>query len=303
MFDHTRPDKSKIGFFIRNNRVALVSVLLLLFSLHLVLTDKSEARRGLLVNEMLAVALSPIQNAMISSYNAVTGVINDYVFLVALKKENTSLKNTVQSLTDENNQLLEETRLGERLKQTVAYKDAAPFSTSVARIQAFSIDRWSRTMTISKGADDGIAKDMAAITQMGVVGRVIEVTPHTSRILLSTDPRSNIEAIVQRTRVKGVVGGNSTNGLALKYVRELDDVNLGDRIVTSGFSGLYPKGLVIGEVTNIEKGKDNFFKSIRVEPSVAFKKLEEVLIVTGLKQAARPWPGLPLRTPLKKRTP
>ncbi len=287
MFDHTKPDKSRVGFFITNNRVALVSVLLLLFSLHLVLTDKSEARRGLLIKDLLAVALSPIQNAMTASYNAVTGVMNDYIFLVAVRKENDALKNTVSTLTDENNKLLEETHLGERLKQTVAYKDAAPFSTTVARIQAFSIDRWSRTMTISKGAGDGIEKDMAAITHLGVVGRVIEVNPHTSRVLLSTDPRSNIEAIVQRTRVKGVVEGNSTNGLTLKYVRELDDVNLGDRIVTSGFSGLFPKGLVVGEVRKIEKGEDNFFKNIRVEPSVSFKKLEEVLIVTGSRRTDR----------------
>jgi rod shape-determining protein MreC len=287
VFDHTRPDKSKVGFFIKSNRVALVSVLLLLFSLHLVLTDKSEARRGLLIKDLLAVALSPVQNAMTASYNAVTGVMNDYIFLVAVRKENDALKNTVRTLTDENNQLLEETHLGERLKQVVAYKDEAPFSTTVARIQAFSIDRWSKTMTIAKGAGDGIEKDMAAITHLGVVGRVIEVNPSTSRVLLSTDPRSNIEAIVQRTRVKGVVEGNGTDGLTLKYIRELDDVNLGDRIVTSGFSGLFPKGLVVGEVRKIEKGEDNFFKNIRVEPSVSFKKLEEVLIVTGSKRAAR----------------
>jgi rod shape-determining protein MreC len=287
VFDHTRPDKSRIGLFLKSNKVALVSVLLLFFSLHLVLTDKGESRRGLLIKDLLATALSPIQNAMTASYNAVTGVMDDYIFLVAVRKENDSLKNTVQALTEENNQLLEETRLGERLKQTVAYKNVAPFSTTVARIQAFSIDRWSRTLTIAKGSGDGIAIDMAAITHLGIAGRVIEVTQHTSRVLLSTDPRSNIEAIVQRTRVKGVVEGNSTNGLALKYIRELDDVNLGDRIVTSGFSGLFPKGLVIGEVVKIEKGKDNFFKSVQVEPSVSFKKLEEVLIVTGPARAAQ----------------
>jgi rod shape-determining protein MreC len=86
---------------------------------------------------------------------------------------------------------------------------------------------------------------------------------------------------VQRTRVKGVVEGNGFDGLTLKYVRQLDDVTLGDRIVTSGFSGLFPKGLVIGEVTRVEKGADNFFKDIRVNPGVEFKKLEEVLLVAG----------------------
>jgi rod shape-determining protein MreC len=281
VFDHTEPGKSKTSAFVKRNRIVIVSLLILLFSLHLVLTDKRATHRGVLIKDILAVALSPVQNAMLGTYNAVSGVVNDYVFLVALKKENDSLKNTVQSLSQENNRLLEETRLGERLKETLDYKEDAPFETVVAGIRAFNMDLWSRTVTIDKGAGEGIKKDMAAITPMGVVGRVIEVNPHTSRVLLSTDPRSNIEAIVQRTRVKGVVEGNGADGLTLKYVRQLDDVTLGDRIVTSGFSGLFPKGLVIGEVTRIEKGADNFFKDIRVDPGVEFKKLEEVLLVAG----------------------
>jgi rod shape-determining protein MreC len=281
MFDHTEPGKSGVSAFVKRNRIIIVSLMILLFSLHLVLTDEREVQRGALIKDILSVALSPIQNAMLGAYNAVTGVVNDYVFLVALKKENDSLKNTVQSLTQENNRLVEETRLGERLKETLEYKEDAPFETIVAGILAFNMNMWSRTVTIDKGAGEGIEKDMAAITPMGVVGRVIEVNPHTSRVLLSTDPRSNIEAIVQRTRVKGVVEGNGFDGLTLKYVRQLDDVTLGDRIVTSGFSGLFPKGLVIGEVTRVEKGADNFFKDIRVNPGVEFKKLEEVLLVAG----------------------
>lgn len=281
MFDHTQPGKSGANAFVKRNRIIIVSLLILLFSLHLVLTDKREVQRGALIKDILAVALSPVQNAMLGAYNAVTGVVNDYVFLVALKKENDSLKNTVQALSQENNRLVEETHLGERLKETLDYKEGAPFETIVAGIRAFNMDMWSRTITIDKGAGEGIEKDMAAITPLGVVGRVIEVNPHTSRVLLSTDPRSNIEAIVQRTRVKGVVEGNGFDGLTLKYVRQLDDVTLGDRIVTSGFSGLFPKGLVIGEVTRVEKGADNFFKDIRVNPGVEFKRLEEVMLVTG----------------------
>jgi rod shape-determining protein MreC len=285
--------KSGLKTFVKRHQVILISLALLLVSLHLALTDKRDAERGMFVKEVLAATLAPVQNAILGAYNAVTGVMDDYIFLVKLKEENEDLKETVEALKGENNRLAEEVFLGERLKEVLAYKQNAPFTTNAAGIIAFNVDRWTRTVTINKGFDDGVAKDMSVITSAGVVGRIIEVSEHTSRVLLSTDLRSNIEAIVQRTRVKGVVEGNGTGGLILKYVRQLDDVTLGDKIVTSGFSELFPKGLVIGEVTRVSKGRDNFFKEIEVRPMVEFDKLEDVLVVTGPARAAAPSPPGP----------
>ena len=205
--------------------------------------------------------------------------MGNYILLINLKSDNDSLNETVTRLKAENNQLKEEIGLNSRLKEVLEYKKTEPFETVAASILAFNMDRWTRTITIDKGVDDGIVKDMAVITPLGIVGRVIETGAHTSMVLLSTDLRSNIEAIVQRTRVKGVIEGNGKDGLRLKYVLQLDDVLLGDHIVTSGFSRLFPKGLVLGEVVKVEKGKDNFFKEIVVLPKVDFSRLEEILLV------------------------
>jgi len=281
--------ESRLKASLKRHRIIIVSVLLLLFSLHLTLTDEKEAERGMVVKEVLAAALAPVQKAILGAYNSVVGVADDYLYLVALKGENENLKQKISTLSEENNRLAEEVRLGSRLKEVLEYKETTPFKTTAASIIAFNVDRWTRTVTINKGQADGMAKDMAIIAPGGVIGRIIEVNEHASTVLLSTDLRSNIEAIVQRTRVKGVVEGDGSGGLTLKYVRRLDDVSLGDKIVTSGFSGLFPKGLVIGEVTSVAKGRDNFFKEISVSPIVEFARLEDVLVVTG--------PGEPLPGP------
>lgn len=281
VFNNTLIGQSKAGSLFKRHRIIVVSAALLLFSLHLALTDEREAERGIVVKEVLAATLAPAQKAILGAYNTVTEVLDDYLYLVRLKEENENLKETVEALRQQNNKLAEEVHLNNRLKEVLAYKENAPFETAAAGIIAFNVDRWTRTVTINKGSAEGVAKDMAIVTSAGVVGRTIDVSEHTSSVLLSTDLRSNIEAIVQRTRVKGVVEGSGAGGLILKYVRQLDDVTLGDKIVTSGFSGLFPKGLVIGEVTKVTKGKDNFFKVIEVSPMVEFGKLEDVLVITG----------------------
>jgi rod shape-determining protein MreC len=141
------------------------------------------------------------------------------------------------------------------------------------------MERWTRTIVLDKGSSNGIEKDHAVIASGGVVGRIIEVNGGSSRVILTTDLRSNIDVIIERSRVKGVVEGNGTDGLVMKYVRQVDEVKVGDQVVTSGLSGVFPKGLLVGEVTKVEKSTDNFFKHVEVRPAVDLGRLEEVLIL------------------------
>lgn len=281
MINNTAIGRSRTSAFLKKFRVVIVSVVLILVSLHLALTDKTGTNRGVLIDDVISFVVSPVQKAVVGTQRAVTGAVDDYVMLVDVNEENERLKKELLAVREENNRLAEEALMAQRLKESLEYKTRAPFSTTAASILALNVDRWTRTMTLDKGSRDGLAKDMAVIAPTGVVGRIIDVAPGTSTVLLTTDLRSNIESIVQRTRVKGVVEGSGSGGMKLKYVRELDDVNVGDRVITSGFSGLFPKGLVIGEVVRIEKGQDNFFKSIGVRPAVDFTTIEEVLVVTA----------------------
>lgn len=268
--------------FLKKNQLMLVSLALALLSLHLALTDKRTGDRGSLANEILSVAFSPLQRLILGTHDAVTGVWSDYIYLVQAQDENTNLKRALASANEENNRLREEVSLNSRLKEVLKYREGAEFKTIAASVTGYHADRWTRTVNIDKGAKDGVGKDLAVITPLGVLGMVIEVNGHTSKVLLDTDTRSNIDVIIQRTRVRGVVEGSGGNTLVLKYIQQeqTDDVRIGDTLLTSGLTGFFPKGLVIGEVSKIEQSPDSFFKNIEVRPVADINNVEEVLVVT-----------------------
>jgi rod shape-determining protein MreC len=120
---------------------------------------------------------------------------------------------------------------------------------------------------------------MAVVTSEGVVGRVIEVSLHTAKVLLITDPNSAMDVIVQRSRTQGIMEGKVEEVCVLKYVQKNEDVQVGDKVITSGLGGIFPKGLVTGTVTKVERKRPGIFQYIEVTPSVDFSRLEEVLIL------------------------
>jgi rod shape-determining protein MreC len=269
----------KFYAYIRKYQIIIVSAALALFSLHLALTDKKEYARGYLVKEILSYTATPVQGVILGVQDSIKSAWTDYFYLVGVKEENDSLRKTMNSLVEENRRLAEDARQNERLRALLEFKGALPYSTTGSAITGYNMERWTRTVVLDKGSSNGIEKDHAVIASGGVVGRIIEVNGASSRVLLTTDLRSNIDVIIERTRVKGVVEGNGTDGLVMKYVRQVDEVKAGDIVVTSGLSGVFPKGLVVGEVTKIEKSGDNFFKHVEVRPAVDLGKLEEVLVL------------------------
>ncbi len=271
--------------FIKRHQVILASVILCLVSLHLVSTTRKGTGGDVIVRSVLSVVTKPVQSTLIGIRSKVVGVWNGYIYLVGLSEENEGLRRTINQLVEENNRLKEELGLNARLKELLRFKDKTPVKTVAAEILGFSSfgpgGEWMRTLAINKGSGDGIKAGMPVVTPQGIVGRIVETNRFTSTVLLLTDPRSNIDVIIQRTRVKGVVEGDGSGGLILKYVRQLDDVIPGDRVVTAGLSTIFPKGLLVGEVVSVDKGEDNFFKRIELRPAADFRRLEEVLIVTG----------------------
>ncbi len=266
--------------FLKKNQIIIASLVLALFSLHLALTGRQEVERGFVLREILSRTVSPMQRLMLGIEDSVKGVWSGYIDLVNVREENEELKKALTLVTEDNLRLKEEINLNARLKTILEYKDQLPHKSKAAVIIGFNKEPWARTVTIDKGAKDGIAKDLAVISPLGVVGRVIDVNTHTSKVLLGSDLRSNIDVIVQRSRIKGVAEGNGIDGFLLKYVRQVDDVQLGDLVLTSGLSGVFPKGVAVGEVVKIEKGRDNFFKAIEVRPAVNIQRIEEVLVIT-----------------------
>jgi rod shape-determining protein MreC len=124
------------------------------------------------------------------------------------------------------------------------------------------------------------------VTSLGVVGQIVDASHHQSRLMLIIDRNSAVDALVQRTRARGIVKGTSGDECYLDYVLYEDDVRVGDQVISSGFDGVYPKGLLIGTVTAVNFQGADVFKEVKIAPAVDFDKIEEVLIILKQPQLA-----------------
>ena len=134
---------------------------------------------------------------------------------------------------------------------------------------------------LDRGERDGIRKNMGVITPDGVVGKVVEAYPNASQVLLLTDKESGVGAMLADSRIQSPVGGQGEPLLVMKYVPNDDEVNLGERVITSGMDRIFPRDLPVGTVMEIKAG--NPFKQIRVKPSANLERLEEVLVLPSLR--------------------
>ena len=173
-----------------------------------------------------------------------------------------------------------------RLRQMLNYKSAHPeFTMTLAGIITKDFGTWTNTFTIDRGENDGIKPNMAVVVPSGVVGFVTDVYPNSARVQTFLDPRIAIGVIVQRpeSRLAGVVkgDGNHPNKPMMVNIAREGDVLVGDKLITSGYGGIYPKGLLVGNVLSIENDTEGFVKNATIQPTVDFHRLEEVFIITS----------------------
>lgn len=194
--------------------------------------------------------------------------------LEALRQQNTEMRNRVATL--------EEARLeNERLRALVGFVDAGKLQSVGARVIGRPINSWERVITIDRGSADGIKVSMPVLATEGLLGQTISVTPHAARVRLLTDPRSGVAAMIQANRVEGIVKGSIEGDVSLDFVSRDTTVTVGDVIITSGMGGVYPKGLLVGEVTNVTKTPSSLYQEIVLAPSADLSGLEEVVVLTA----------------------
>ena len=166
-----------------------------------------------------------------------------------------------------------------RLGKLLALRDELGVAAVAARVVGRSPTAWVHTVVLDKGERHGISKGMAVLTPEGVVGQVVSVSAHAARVLLISDPNSGVDALVQRTRARGIVAGTIEGGCLLKYIQRGDDVAAGDTVITSGLDGIFPKGQLIGTVARVGKKDSRIFQDVEVILSAELAKVEEVLVV------------------------
>jgi len=219
-----------------------------------------------------------LQRATMATIDGVGGLWSGYVALRQVQEENAALKHELQTLQVRLQEERAEAQRTDNLRQLLELRQRADLDTVAAEVIAGAASPDFRTVTIDKGSTEDLSTDMAVISPAGVVGRVILPSRRASKVQLLIDRNAAAGALIERTRVQGVVIGAGDGPLKMQYVPNTADVKTGDLVVTSGIDGIYPKGFVIGTVERAERGTGTYY-DINVRPAVDFTRLEEVLVV------------------------
>jgi rod shape-determining protein MreC len=254
---------------------------------HLVLISAQvTTKRGTPVLQSVAFALvAQVQQAGASVVHAVTGLWTGYADLRSVRAENEAL---TRELTATRIRLQQERARAEEsreLRQLLDLRTRPDVQTTAADVIAATATPGFRTITIGKGSEDGVRRDMAVIGPAGAIGRVIVPSAHAAKVQLLIDGQAAAGALVERSRAQGVVMGTDDGRLQLDYLSSTADVKVGDMVVTSGIDGIYPKGFVIGRIEHVERA-GGAYKPITVKPAVDFSSIETVLVVMTPPAAA-----------------
>ena len=232
------------------------------------------------IERVVVEAVAPLQEVVHTLTDWIGGVVNSYVDLVHVQRENEELKKQIQTLSLELNRLREEAKASTRLRELLQFNQEVTFPMIPAQVVGRDPTGWFKTLLIDKGSKNGVSKDMAVVNHEGVVGRVVAVSPHYAKVLLIIDRNSAVDALTQETRRRGMLVGKSEKLCELKYVSHLLEMSEKEKVVTSGLNRFFPKGLPIGTIINSESKTGTMFQKIEVEPAVDFTRLEEVLVIT-----------------------
>jgi rod shape-determining protein MreC len=192
--------------------------------------------------------------------------------------ENVELHRKIASLTTENLKLRQSEGDLRRLRSLLAYSEQFDMQTSMAQTIMLDTAGRFKAIIIDRGTGDGVEVNDVVANANGLIGRVVLVTKNMSKVQLVTDNNCAVGALVERTRRQGVVRGNGTSLVQMFDIPSLADVQAGDRVLTAGIDGIYPKGIPVGVIARAETGQ-SLFKTLSVKPLVDFGTVEEVIVI------------------------
>ncbi len=260
--------------------------LVLVFSLLSLSLRKSAALRQF---ESVAVSLTaPGLKAIAAVGQSLKSLWSGYLYLVGVQKENELLRRRLEEAVQREARYQEALLALKRLEALLDLKRQLALPVTGARVVAYDPSLWSRAVIIDQGRAQGVEVGQAVVAPAGIVGRVVETYPRYAKVMLIVDRNSGADAMIQRTRVRGILQGKGGNRCSLEYVPKNADVQEGDLVLASGLGGVYPQGLVFGKVTAADKKAAGVFQKIEVNPTVDLSSLEEVLVVKTAKLALSP---------------
>ncbi len=223
-------------------------------------------------------AITPFERGLVWIQNSTIGLWRNYAYLRGVRAENRDLKSQIEEMRLTQVRLTEDAAQARRLQNLLAFKEQFVSKTVAAQVIGSSGSDLSRMIYIDKGENAGIAPDMAVMTADGIVGKVLLVYPSVAQVLLINDQSSGVGAILEKTRLQGVLRGTANGEVALERVMSDEQVQAGETVLTSGGDQIFPKGLQVGTVANVVNGKD-LFLNIKIKTAANLSKLEEVLVL------------------------
>ncbi len=272
------------------NTVALIAALFVQLALLAWQVRRPDSDVPLLRAWMQAV-VSPPQRIVSATLRGVGQVWENYVDLLQARQDNLRLETELDRQRLLNHQLRDQAQELERLRALVSFREKTPGSTITARVIGSGVSETSRIVILNKGREDGLKPNIAVITPDGIAGKVQRVFRSTAQVLLITDGESGAGALLEQSRIHGVLKGTNGAQCRLLYVLNDEKVEPGERVLTSGEDRVYPKGLPIGVVTQVRPG--SAFKEITVQPAARLNRLEEVLVVIQGEEAPPPAAATP----------
>jgi len=263
------------GFLVRF-RGLIVGAGLTLLALGVLSSGRQD---GGLVGRSVGVLGAPVQAVVRTVADGLGSAVDHYVFLVGESEEADALRQEVAGLKRDLLAVQEVALENQRLKNLLEFKESTDLKLVPARVVGRSATAWYQSFVLDKGSSAGVRVDCPVVTPAGVVGRVFEAGPSASRVLLLTDANSAVDALVQSTRAQVLVEGRLDPICRVLYLARGDEAAPGDRVVTSGLGGVFPKGLLLGEISRIQVRPGEVFHTAELIPSADFSRLEEVFVV------------------------
>ena len=265
--------------------MVLIVGVIILIAVNIIVISIASRRYTTIGFERIAISfVAPFQELVTRSIDFIQGVWQHYFNLVTASKENYELRKRLNQAIEENNKWQELELANHRLRDLLNLQKTITKRVVAAEVIGKDPSAWFKTVVIDKGKADGLTKGLPVVMPEGITGQVIEVSNHYSKVMLIIDRNSAVDALVQRSRARGVIKGESRDQCHLNYALRKHDVRVGDTVISSGLDGVYPKGLRIGLISDVVKRNSVIFQEVTITPFVDFEKLEEVLVVLDLQK-------------------
>lgn len=260
----------------------VVAFLLLLTIVSMVVDRRPEVEVGGALPWWQAVVLevtAPIERVVSAPIDGLKGLFTDYVDLLGVRSENRRLRRRIAEIESENLQFREALVSSGHLARVASMRDEIEIPMLPAEVVGLDVAPWFRSVLVDRGTDHGVEPGHPVITHEGVVGVITATSNHAAKTMLLLDRQSAVDALVQRSRARGVLRGVGRARLEFEFVVRSADVVVGDEVVTSGLGGVFPKGLRLGRVAELRDAGGRLTRIAVIEPAVDLGRLEQVFVM------------------------